>query len=378
MSWKIPLFKSYNDEDDINSVNKVIRRGTYWAAGPEINEFEENIKKFIGTKYALVFNSGTSALHSLFLACEIGKGDEVIVPSFTFIATANTPLFVGAKPVFADIERKTYALDPEDVKNKITKKTKAIMPIHYGGCPALYIEALKEIAEDHKILLIEDAAQSMGSKIKDEKTGTFGDAAMFSLCQDKMITTGEGGIIVTNSKEYYEHMKLIRSHGRAESSNYFSSTDLMDYVSIGYNFRMPTIIAALGNSQLNKINKTISIRQENAEKYTNKLSKVKDIFTPFIPENYFHVYQKYTIQMKDLHRDKLMEFLKNKGVFTKAYFGLPVHLTKFYRQKFGYEEGMLPETEYLAKRVLTLPMFPDLKEEEIIYITDSIKEYFEG
>lgn len=376
MKWKVPLFKSYWEEDDIESVAKIIRRGTYWATGPEIKEFEDKIAKFVGTKYALAFNSGTSALHSILLSYDIGKGDEVIVPSFTFIATGNAPLFVGAKPVFAEIEDKTFGLDIEDVKNKITKKTKAIMPIHYGGCPCLNIKDLKELAEDHKLLLIEDAAQSFGAKIKDKKVGTFSDAAMFSLCQDKMITTGDGGVIVTDSKDCYEKSKLIRSHGRAESSDYFSSSELMDYVSLGYNFRMPTMIAALGISQLKKINKTIKLRRKNAEFYTSKLSDIDEITLPSSPKDFFHVYQKYTIQTDEKKREHLKDHLSKKGIFSKAYFGLPVHLTKFYRDEFGYKNGDLPKTEKMSKRVLTMPMFPSLENKEIDYVTNSIKEYF--
>ena len=376
MKWKVPLFKSYWEEDDIESVAKIIRRGTYWATGPEIKEFEDKIAKFVGTKYALAFNSGTSALHSILLSYNIGKGDEVIVPSFTFIATGNAPLFVGAKPVFAEIEDKTYGLDVEDVKNKITKKTKAIMPIHYGGCPCVNIKDLKEFAEDHKLLLIEDAAQSLGAKIKDKKVGTFSDTAMFSLCQDKMITTGDGGVIVTDSKDCYEKSKLIRSHGRAESSDYFSSSELMDYVSLGYNFRMPTMIAALGISQLKKINKTIKFRRKNAELYTSKLSDIDEITLPSSPKDFFHVYQKYTIQTDEKNREKLKDHLSKKGIFSKAYFGLPVHLTKFYRDKFGYKNGDLPKTEKMSRRVLTLPMFPALENKDLDYVASSIKDYF--
>ena len=376
MKWKIPLFKSHWEEDDVESVAKVIRRGSYWAAGPEINEFEKQIAQYVGTKYALSFNSGTSALHAALLSYNIGEGDEVIVPSFTFIATGNAPLFVKAKPVFAEIENKTYGLDLEDVKNKITKKTKAIMPIHYGGCPCLNIRELKEIAEDHSILLIEDAAQSLGSKIGNKKAGAFGDAAMFSLCQDKIITTGEGGILITDSKECYEKSKLIRSHGRAESSDYFSSTDLMNYVTVGYNFRMSTMTAALGVSQFKKIDKTIKMRRSNADYYTSKLSNVDKIELPTSPQDFFHVYQKYTIQAEEKKRDELMNHLAKKGIFTKPYFGLPIHLTKFYKERFGYKKGDLPKTEKTSKKVLTLPMSPVLEKREIDYITDSIKEFF--
>jgi len=247
MNWKIPLFKTYWEEDDIESIAKVIRRGAYWAIGPEINKFEEEIANFVGVKYALVFNSGTSALHSVLLAHGITSG-EVIVPSFTFIATPNSVLLSGAKPIFAEIESETYGLDIEDVKKRINKKTRAVIPIHYGGLACKDIKAIKEITEDYNILLIEDAAESLGSKIDGEMVGTFGQSAMFSFCQNKIITTGEGGVIVTNSRDMYEKMKLIRSHGREEkkSDDYFSTTKNMDYIQIGHNFRMSTMSAALG------------------------------------------------------------------------------------------------------------------------------------
>jgi perosamine synthetase len=171
MKWKIPLFRSYWEEDDVESVTKVIRRGTYWAAGPEIEQLERGIADFIGSKYALSFNSGTSALHADLLVHNITKG-EVIVPSFTFIATANAVVLAGARPIFAEIEEQSYGLDPEDVKERITNKTKAIIPVHYGGGPCKEIRAIREIADDHNLLLIEDAAESLGSKIDDEMVGS--------------------------------------------------------------------------------------------------------------------------------------------------------------------------------------------------------------
>ena len=256
---KIPLFKIYWDEEDIEMVNNVIKRGAYWTTGPTTEEFEKMISEYVGSKYGVVFNSGTSALHSILLAYGIKEGDEVIVPSFTFISTANAPLFVGAKPIFADIEEKTFGLDPESVKEKITKKTKAIIPIHYGGGPCL-IRDLKAIAEDHNLILIEDVAESFGAKIKERNVGTFGDSAMFSFCQNKIITTGEGGAITTDSREIYEKLKLIRSHGRRENSNYFTTSEYADYLTLGYNFRISDITAALGISQIRKIDEIIEMR----------------------------------------------------------------------------------------------------------------------
>lgn len=376
MTWKIPLFKTYWDEEDIKSVTEVIKRGSYWAIGPEIQEFENNISEYIGTKYAVTFNSGTSALHALLLAYDMKQGDEVIVPSFTFIATANAPLFVGAKPVFAEIEAKTYGLNPEDVKERITSKTKAIMPIHYGGCSCL-IRELKEIAEDNNLLLIEDAAESLGARIKDKRVGTFGDSALLSFCQNKVISTGEGGAITTDSKKVHEKLKLVRSHGRLETQNYFSSTEYMDYVTLGYNFRMPTMVAALGLSQLKKTDKVIKMRRDKAKYMTKKLSKIKEITLPTAPPDYFHVYQMYAIRIDNNLRNDLMKYLSESGIMTKVYFP-PINLTNFYRTKFGYKDGELPITEEVSDQVLSLPMYPTLTKKEIVYIAEEIDNFLGG
>jgi perosamine synthetase len=375
MKQKIPLFKIYWSKDDIDLVTEAIKRGSYWAVGPNIKEFEEKISSYIGTKYCITFNSGTSALHAALISCNIGNGDEVIVPSFTFIATANAPLFVGARPVFADIEEKTYGLDPEDVKEKINRKTKAIIPVHYGGCPCK-IGELKEIAEDHDLLLIEDAAEAFGASVNGRKVGSFGDSAMFSFCQNKVITTGEGGAIVTDSKEIYEKLKLIRSHGRAENGDYFASPKHMDYIDLGYNFRMSNITATLGVAQLRKVDRIIEMRRKNAEYLTKKLAKVSGVVPPSPPKDYFHVYQMYTIRMEGKYRDALSEYLAENGIMTKVFFH-PVHLTYFYRKKLGYKIK-LPVTEEVSKEVLTLPMYPTLSKKEMDYIAEKINTFFEA
>jgi perosamine synthetase len=373
MSWKVPLFKIYTDENDIVHINNTIKTGMNWAVGSNIEEFEKKISDYNGSKYCVVFNSGTSALHAILMAYGINKGDEVIVPSFTFIATANAPLFVGAKPVFADIEEKTYGLDPEDVKIKINKKTKAIIPIHYAGCPCR-IKEIKEIAEDKKILLFEDAAESFGASINNKKVGTFGDSSILSFCQNKIITTGDGGAVITDSNEIYEKLKLIRSHGRLETSDYFSSTDILDYVTMGYNFRMSNITAALGISQLEKVNKIINMRKSNAKIYTEKLKDLIDIVLPVPPKDYDHVYQMYTIRAKN--RDKLMKHLADSSIMTKVYFS-PVHLTHFYKNVLKYS-CKLPKTEEMAQQVVTLPMYPTLTDTEIEFVVDKIKQFYQS
>jgi len=376
MNSEIPLFKIYWDEEDVEMVKEAIQRGMSWAIGPNIEKFERTLSEYIGTKYAVVFNSGTSALHASLLAYGIGQGDEVIVPSFTFIATANAPLFVRSTPAFADIEDKTYGLSPEDVEGKITPRTRAIIPIHYSGCPCS-IKELKKIAEKHNLILIEDAAEALGATVDGKKVGSFGDAAILSFCANKVITTGEGGAVVTESAEIYEKLKLIRSHGRAETANYFSSTEYMDYVTLGYNFRISDITAALGIAQLNKIDRVIEMRRGNAEMLSVKLSQIAEIEVPHPPVNSTHVYQMYTIKVKagKGQRDNLMKHLNQNGVMAKVYFH-PVHLSQFYRDKFGYKGGELPVTEKISEQVLTLPMYPSLTKEEINYIADRIATFF--
>ncbi len=259
-AWRIPLFKIYWDEDDARLVNQVLTRASYWATGPEIQRFEEGLSEYLGVKYCTTFNSGTSALQCALIALGIGSGDEVIVPSFTFIATANAPLSTGAKPVFADIEDITFGLDPDSVVKKITPRTKAIIPVHVAGSPCL-IEPIRDIARSRGLFLIEDAAQAMGASIRGKRVGSFGDAAVLSFCQNKVITTGEGGAVVTDSQEVYEKLKLVRSHGRADNGDYFTSAELTDYVALGYNFRLPSMAAALGIAQLGKID--YIIKREN-------------------------------------------------------------------------------------------------------------------
>lgn len=371
MSWKIPLFKIYWDEDDVNHVETEIQSGMNWAVGPKVEEFEGLIKEEIGTKYAVTFNSGTSALHSLFLAHNIAKGDEVIVPSFTFIATANSPLFVGAKPVFADIEEETFGLDPESVKEMITDKTKAIMPIHYGGCPCK-VRELKEIAEDHGLILIEDAAEAMGAKIANKKVGTFGDSAILSFCQNKIITTGEGGAVVTDSEDVYERLNLIRSHGRLEHSNYFTSLEPFDYIDLGFNFRMSNITASLGISQIKKLDKIIEMRRRNSLYLNEKLKNIDRINSIQPPIDYYHVYQLYTTTADN--RDALMKYLADKGIMTKIYFD-PVHLTYFYKNILNYE-CKLPVTEEISKKVITLPMYPTMEKKDQDLIVNEIKNFY--
>jgi len=359
---KIPLFKMSGELDEIKGeISTVLNRRIGWACGEEIRMFEDFIESYIDVKHAVTFNSGGSALQAMLMAYNIKPGDEVIIPSFTFIATANAVRAVGAKPVFADIETETYGLDYHDVKRKITDKTRAIMPIHYGGCPAKYTMELKELAESKGLYLFEDAAQSMGAMINNIKVGAFGDCGMFSLCQDKIITTGEGGILVTNDDEIYEKLLEIRNYGRRGD----------EFVSMGFNWRLSTIQAAIGIAQMWYIEDFISKRQVIALKYNRILHDIKDLITPTIPSGFQHVFQKYTLRFRDKEtRDKVMKKLIENDIGCKPYFDPPVHQTPFYSNY----NTCLPVTEELSKCVLSIPMHPYLTNGEIRAVTETIKE----
>ena len=373
--WKIPLYKVLTDKEDIKQVSNVLKRGTDWAIGPEIEKFETSFAEYIGRKYCVAFNSGTSAGHAALIALGISGKFEILVPSFTFIATANWPLMIQASPKFVDIETQTYGIDPEDLESKISKKTKVVIPIHYAGLPCK-IDKIQEISKKKKLHLIEDASESIGSFINGRKIGTFGDISIFSFAGNKILTTGEGGALCTNSKKLYEKIKLIRSHGRLTNSRYFSSIQTPIYNSLGYNWRMSSITAALALSQLNKIEKMIDMRRKNAQYFSLKLKKFKQIRLHDEPISYKHVYQLYSILLPNSKiRTKLTNFLASKGIMSKVFFE-PAHKTAFFK-KIGYANTVLPNTDTISKRILSLPMFPTIRKEEINYMVDSIAEFFE-
>lgn len=374
--WIVPLYKVYTDEEDLNLITKIIKRGTKWAIGPEIEEFENALKKYVGVDYCITLNSGTSALHAIFLAYGFQKNDEIIVPSFSFIATANAVLFVEANPIFADIEEQNLGLDAKLIPKKINSKTKGVVPIDYGGLPCKIFD-IQKITQDNNLVLIEDAAESLGSNVYGKKVGSIAHSTIFSFCGNKVLTTGEGGAIVTNSKEIFEKVKSIRSHGRVDITSYFDNPDNYHYENIGYNWRMSSMTAALGISQLSKLDKIIKMRRQNANYLSSKLSKHSQIQIPYSSANYENIYQMYSIRLNDKKtRDELHNFLTKKRIFSKIYFN-PIHLTSLYMKKFGTKPDSLPITENIAKRILTLPLYPNMTKEELDYVVNSISEFFE-
>lgn len=368
MSDTIPLFEIPWDIEDIKNVADSVGRGGYWAKGPYIDEFEQQVEEYLGVEHAIAVNSGTSALMAALKGADIGDGDEVIVPSFTQQATANAVKMVGGEPVFADIERETYGLDPDSVVEQITEETAAIMPVHVYGS-VCQIEQLNAVAADHDLTVIEDAAEALGASKNGQMAGTFGDAAGLSFCQNKIVPTGEGGMVVTDDDNIAEIASIYCSHGRT-TKDYFETSKSGQHIIVGGNFRMPDIVAALGCSQMEKVEQLIEGRRAAAKRMNDGFETVDGV-TPHSFDGR-HVYQFYTVTFdKSINRDRIIEVLSENGVSAKVYWDPAVHQSQTYQNKSEYE---LPVTEEITQRVLSLPMHPELGTVETNQIVDAVRK----
>lgn len=371
MADDVPLFEISWGREEVQNALDSITRGNYWANGPYVDEFEEYIEAFLGVENAVVFNSGTTALASALRAHGIGPGDEVVVPSFTFIATANAVRLVGAEPVFADVERDRYGLDPDSVRDVVTDDTAAAVPVHYAGTPCR-IEALAGVADDHDLALIEDAAEAFGATLDGTPVGSFGDSAMLSFCQNKVVATGEGGAVVTDDDELAADLRLLRSHGRA-SGDYFGSSGGGEYRALGNNFRMADVVAAVGVGQLERIDELVENRRRVAREYADRLAPIDGVEPIPDPPKGRHVYQLYTVTFDPgIDRDAVVETLASRGIASKIYFE-PVHRSTYYRETYDRPVDHLSVTEELSERVLSLPMHAELSTEEIDRAVDAIE-----
>ena len=371
---EIPFYRNFVDDAEAEAVAAVARRGMYWANGPEIAELEQHCAELLQVPHAVAFSSGTAAGHALMHALGVAEG-EGIVPSFTFIATANVALLAGAKPVFADVEPRTLGLDAASVAAVISDRTRVIMPVHYGGCPC-DMAPLRELAQAHGILLVEDAAEALGSRLDGKPAGGLGDAAWFSFTPTKLVSTGEGGLAVTGSAELAEQLRLFRSHGRSGEGDYFESGAAREYVTLGHNFRMPSICAAQGLAQLGKLERIIELRRERAARYDAAFAGMPGVVPFRPPQGHFHTYMLYTLLLEAgrTARDGLQAHLAECGVSSKVYFD-PVHLTPFYRQQ-GYRDR-LPVTERLGEQALSLPVYPGLGAPEQAHVITAVTEFME-
>lgn len=368
----IPLFEIDWDQSDVSNAVESITRGGYWAKGPFVSEFESKLEDVLDVEHALVVNSGTTALVAALEALGIGRGDEVIVPSFTFIATANAVKLVGAEPVFADIERETFGLDPEDVRSRITDTTAAILPVHCYGT-SCRIKELSEIAREHNLSLIEDAAEVLGAEYREQKLGTFGDAAALSFCQNKIVATGEGGAVVTDDDDLARRVRLYRSHGRI-SEDYFDSSTSGQYVDVGTNIRMGDLPAAIGCSQLDRLDELIAGRRRAASRLTKAFEDLDGVCPHSSMEEATHVYQLYTVELAgSIDRANVIDTLAEHEIASKIYWDPGVHRTSYYDEVKG-KTPELPVTEDISRRVLSLPMHPNLSSYEITRIVDAVTE----
>jgi dTDP-4-amino-4,6-dideoxygalactose transaminase len=347
----IPIAKPFIGEEEIQEVINVLKSG-FIAQGPKVAEFEGMFADYIGVPHAIATSSGTTALHVALLCAGIGKGDEVITTPFSFAATANSVLYVGAKPVFVDIDPKTYNINPEKIEEAVTDKTKAIMPVHLYGQPA-DMDPINKIAKDHNLKVIEDAAQAHGAVYKDKKVGNLGDMACFSFYPTKNITTSEGGIITTNNDEFGHDARALRAHG--ESERY-------EHVILGYNFRMTDVSAAIGVAQLKRLEGFNEKRIQNAKYLTDHINYIEGIEPPFVQKDVKHVFHQYTIRVSK-NRDQLIEYLNNNGIGTGIHYPRAIYEQKLY-EDLGFKANCI-EAEKAAREVISIPVHPGLNREDL-------------
>jgi perosamine synthetase len=362
----IQISKPFLGDKEINAAVEVLKSGNL-SQGPKVKEFEEMFAKYCGTKYAVAVNNGTSALHCILFAFGVQPGEEVITTPFTFVATANSIIMQGARPIFADISEEDFNIDPVSVESRITEKTRAIMPVDLYG--QIYnVEAISEIAKKHNLKVAEDACQSVAAEYKGEKAGLLGDAAAFSLYATKNITAGIGGMITTNDEEIMKKCKLFRHHGQDEATQY-------DYIIFGYNYRMMDAIAAIGIEQLKRIDELTDARAKNAQKLLAELQGIPGLILPKVKEGFKHVWHQFTIRITPefkMIRDEFIERMLEKDIQCKIYYPKPLHLYPQF-ENYGYKEGDCPVAEKLALEVVSLPVHPLVKEEEIEHIIKIIK-----
>ena len=374
---QVPLSSPDIIEKDIEAVVGVMKT-RFLSIGPKVVEFEKRMGSFAGTKYAVAVNSGTSALHLIIRGMGVGEGDVVVTTPFSFIASSNCILFERGRPLFVDIKEDTLNLDADKVEEKLEslsreelEKIKALLVVDAFGQPADW-DRFKEIGKKYNLKLIDDSAEALGAEYKGRKCGSFGEAGVFAFYPNKQITTGEGGVLVTDDAELARLARSMRNQGRGENGEW------LDHERLGYNFRMDELSAALGCSQMERIEEILEKRAKVAGMYGEKLEEVEEVEIPFIADYVSRMsWFVYVARLdKGIDRNGVIKYLNEEGVQCKPYF-TPIHLQPFYRKMFGYKEGDFPITEDVTGRTIALPFFNNLKEEQIDYVVEKLKEGIE-
>ena len=360
----IPIAKPIIGDEEIKAVGDVLKSGML-AQGESVKQFEDEFAGYLGVKNAIAVNNGTVALDLAIKSLGLKPGDEVITPAFTFIATANSALYQGLRPVFADVDARTFNIDPEDLQKRITTRTRAVIGVHLYGQP-FDLSAVSEICQDGKIALVEDCAQAHGAEFQGKKVGSFATGC-FSFYPTKNMTTGEGGMITTNDDALAARLRLLRSHG---------DTGKYNHATLGYNYRMMNLQGALGLVQLKRLEEFTAKRIKNAA-FLNDNINIKGISTPYQAKNVRHVYHQYVVRVEDSFassREKLMEFLQAKGIGSAVHYPKAVYEQPLYRE-LGYTNESCPVSEDVSRKVLSLPVHPSLREEDLAYISETINSF---
>ncbi|MHA1315608.1 MAG: DegT/DnrJ/EryC1/StrS family aminotransferase [Candidatus Helarchaeota archaeon] len=367
----IPINLPIIGSDEVKAVKAVLESNTLTEKrnmGPETLKFEEAFANYIGVKHAIAVNSGSAALHACLLALDLKKDQEVIVPTFSFVASASMVIHAGARVKFADVNPMTFNLDVDNVKKVISDKTRAIMPVHLYGHP-VNMDPILELAEKKDIAVIEDACQAHGAEYKGKKVGSLGNAGCFSFYPSKNMTTGEGGMITTNDGELADVIRQIRNHG--ESENYLTTR-------LGHNFRMSEIIAAIGTVQLKRLDDFIKVRTQNADYLTKIINEIeKRPYNPPIVEAHVkHSWYLYTVKFEEVEkRDPFIVYMQKNNIGTGVYYSTPLHLMPLYRELYDLGPGSFPVSEYATRQVLSIPINPSISKSQMEFIGETIKNF---
>ena len=370
----LPYGHQWVDDEDISAVIEVLK-GDWITQGPKIEEFETKLAEYCGAKYAVAVSNGTAALHAACAVAGISDGDEAITTPLTFAATANAVVYCSGKPVFADIKEDTLNIDSNEIRGAISSATKAILPVDFAGYPA-DLEEIMAIAKERGLVVIEDAAQALGAEYRGRKIGNLADMTILSFHPVKHITTGEGGMVLTNNEEFYEKLKIFRHHGiiknNPDKGSWYYEID-----NLGYNLRLTDFQCTLGISQMTKLDHFIQRRREIAASYNEAFTKVAEIITPVEGDDVKAVHHIYVIQLRTdilkVGRKEVFEALRAENIGVNVHYR-PLHLQPFYQRNFGYRKGDYPKAERYYERAITLPVFPKMSDEDVKDVIEAVRK----